>query len=947
MELIYIKFYKAIVVLLRNKIIVFLFLLKMSLLTSAQALEPIDDYEKALKSYHDDNYNNAHIHLKNVMRQNPSHLPSKLLLGQVLLQKKEVNAAIQILTEALQMGADKNLVYIFLAKAYLQQRNYLAVFSLAIEELNLDNQYQLLMIQGNAWLRQNNDLKALEKFNQALQIKPNGEGILKAIGSFYIHQGHLDKANYYINKINNLNPISSSGLYLRAQVFIKNKQHKEALSLLEKAYQLSPSDRLIGRTLAQTYITLNQIVEARSIIEILLIETSDDPFLMLLNARLHSMNKENELATIAYDKIAMQLSNIPSEVLVDLPELLYVSGLANYMLDNYVLAEGHIKRYLAEEVGKLYPVTILADIYMKQDRPSDAVILMEKYYDLVTQDLVTSVRLCNQYLINKKPHKCDALIDELANIHGSHIALTLLKVKVMQAQNRYTEALHFFEEKMSLEIMTLGHKRLKAILYSQNKQHQEALEILNDLLTASPKNINYMQLMINELLALKQYPQAKKINDQVLTLLPENFRAKYIDVELLYLNEDYYQAQKSAEKLTVIEPSSFLATLLLSNTLIAQNKLDEALEASIKAKGKSKGASVKPSENIIRIYRLQGEQEKALAELETLNKKFFLAPKYVLEKAELNLLMKNYDAARLNYNILFSIWSDSHQKLLLLGQKQRLAGFYQDAENSFLRGLSLSPDFILLKIELLRLLLIQQKIEQAEKIIAPLMKKHANNANIVLLAGDIALNKEQPEKALQYFLLALKLNNNYHQAIYRLKKIIADYQLGHNEFEQVLTNIVEKYPDETTFHRHTLADYLLEQGNEQAAKQHYLQIIKKVAYPNLKYAFNNLANIFITTDPKLALKYIDEAIKQDSTIADFFFIFGWILVNSEQLNQGLTYLRDAYTLNSENPINWFHLGYTLHKLNRNQEASREFNKVIAIKKDFPEKKQAMKLLDSF
>jgi len=919
----------------------------MSLLSSAQVREPTDDYEKALKSYHENNYNNAYIHLKNVIKQTPSHLPSKLLLGQVLLKKKQVNAAIQILTEALQMGVDKNLIYVFLAEAYMQQRNYLAVFSLATDELNHNNQYQLLMIQGNALLRQNNDEGALEKFNQALQIKPNEENILKAIGSFYIHQGDLDKASYYIDKINGLNPNSSSGLYLRAQVLIKNKLHKKALSLLEKANQLSPNDRLIGRTLAQTYITLNKITEARSIIKLLLIDTSDDPFLMLLNARLHSMSKENELAIVAYDKIAIQLSNIPSEVLVDLPELLYVSGLANYMLDNFVLAENHIKRYLAEEVDNLYPVTILADIYMKQDRSSEALNLMEKHYNLVSQDLVTSVRLCNQYLINKTPHKCDALIDELANIHGSQIALTLLKVKVLQAQKRYNEALHFFEEKMSLEIMTLGHKRLKAILYSQNKQHQEALEILNDLLTASPENINYMQLMINELLALKQYAQVEKLNKQVLTLLPENFRAKYIEAELLYLNEDYYQAQKSAEKLILIEPSSFLATLLLSNTLIAQNKLAEALEASIKAKGKSKGASVKPSENIIRIYRLQGQQEKALAELETLNKRFFLDPKYLLEKAELSLLINNFDAARVNYNILFSIWSDSHQKLLLLGQKQRLAGFYQEAENSFLRGLYLSPDFILLKIELLRLLLIQQKIEQAQKIITPLMKNHANNANIVLLAGDIALNKGQPEKALQYFLLALKLNNNYHKAIYRLKKLIAEYQLGHNEFEQVLKNIIEKYPDETIFHRHTLADYLLEQGNDQEAKQHYLQIIKIVAYPNLKYAFNNLANILITTDPKLALKYIDEAIKLDSTVADFFDTKGWVLVKSEQLSQGLTYLRDAYTLNSENPINWFHLGYTLHKLNRNKEASRELNKVIAIKKDFSEKKQAMKLLDSF
>ena len=102
----------------------------------------------------------------------------------------------------------------------------------------------------------------------------------------------------------------------------------------------------------------------------------------------------------------------------------------------------------------------------------------------------------------------------------------------------------------------------------------------------------------------------------------------------------------------------------------------------------------------------------------------------------------------------------------------------------------------------------------------------------------------------------------------------------------------------------------------------------------------------MTTDPQMALSYIEKAIELDSTIADFFDTKGWILTNSEQLNQGLTYLRDAYTLNSENPANWYHLGFTLHKLNRDKEALIELNKVVAVEKDFPEKSAAIKLLKS-
>ena len=935
------------IVQLRKKIIVFLLFSNVALSSNAQLKESNDDYEKALRSFHKGDYNTAHIHIKSAIKQNPSHLSSKLLLGKVLLKNKETNTAIQSLTEVLRLGVDKNLAYISLAEAYMLQRDYAKVSSLAIDELSRSNQYQLLMIQGNAWQHQKNNEQALEKFNQALKIKPNKEKILQTMASFYIHQNKLNKANNFIDKINNLYPKTWSVLYLRSQILKKNKKNKEALTLLEQANKLKPNDRLIRRSLAQTYVTLNQIPSARSIVDLLLIDTPDDPYLILLNARLHSINNENELANTAYEKLAQQLSNVRPEILAELPELLYVSGLANYMLKHYVLAERFIQNYLAEGVDDLYAVTILADIYMKQDRTSNAIALMEKHYDLVTQDLIVSARLCNQYLINKTIKKCNFLIDELETIHGPHIATKQLKVKVLQAQNRYPEALQFFEQKISKKPTERSYKRIKSILHSQNKQHHEALKILNDLLTIHPANVDYMQLKTNELLALKKYPEADILNTQVLKLVPNNYRAKYIQAELLYLTQNYYQAQRAAEKLILLEPSSFLASLLLSNTLVAQNKLDEALEASIKAKGKSKDGSPKPSENIVRIYRLQGELKKALTESEYLNKNFLLEPKYLLEKAELNRLLNNRDVARRNYNILFSLWSDEHQKLLILAQKQRVAGFYQDSERSLLKGLSLSPEFIYLKIELLRLLLNQNKVEQAEEIIAPLMKEYANNANVQLLAGDIALKKKRPNIAQQYFLTALNLNNNYHQAIIRLKEIATDYQIGNKTFEQALNAIVEKYPDETAFHRHTLADYLLEQGNEQAAKHHYLYIITMETYPNLKYALNNLANIVMATDPQIALSYIEKAIKLDNTIADFFDTKGWILANSEQLNQGLTYLRDAYTLNSENPTNWYHIGFTLQKLNRDKEALIELNKVMAIEKDFPEKSEAMKLLKTF
>ena len=47
-----------------------------------------DYYELALKSFQQTDINSAEIHLKNALKNNPKNLPAKLLLAEVLIEKK-------------------------------------------------------------------------------------------------------------------------------------------------------------------------------------------------------------------------------------------------------------------------------------------------------------------------------------------------------------------------------------------------------------------------------------------------------------------------------------------------------------------------------------------------------------------------------------------------------------------------------------------------------------------------------------------------------------------------------------------------------------------------------------------------------------------------------------------------------------------------------------------
>jgi hypothetical protein len=63
---------------------------------------------------------------------------------------------------------------------------------------------------------------------------------------------------------------------------------------------------------------------------------------------------------------------------------------------------------------------------------------------------------------------------------------------------------------------------------------------------------------------------------------------------------------------------------------------------------------------------------------------------------------------------------------------------------------------------------------------------------------------------------------------------------------------------------------------------------------------------------------------------------GWVLVLSDELYLGLSYLRQAYSLSSTSPNIQYHIAYTLAKLQRVDEAKELLTKLIDLPADFEE-----------
>jgi putative PEP-CTERM system TPR-repeat lipoprotein len=929
-----------------SKCHVFFVILVLFICWPAEANSSADDsYEKGLQSFQLGNIDEAYIHLKNALKDEPSNLPSRLLIGKVFFTKNQFHSAIQELEKLSESGVDPDLFLPYLVKSYFEVRRYTDVTNANIDVLLPSNRLDLLMLKGRAFLIMEQYTDALGIFTQGLELAPDNVATHEALARTYFIQGDIERTRTVLSEIEEIDPNSAQLYYIRSQIAQLNNNQKLAFEFLEKAFELNAEDPMIGRSLATNYIATNQFDKARVVIKGLLTSSPDEPFALLLDARLLLLSNQNDLAIAAFEYLVQSLSSLPPEALEAKPELLYVLGLSDYMGGNLERASRSIRRFINEGNTNINAVAVLTDIYIRQNQSIKAIKLLEQFADPAKQDLPLAIKWCLQYISNRKAFKCEFLLDELVEIHKDKVGLHYLRVKLLEDADKPKEALTYLRQ--YLKGTSYGETSyLAAELQFKLKEFKEALNIINELLQENATDVGLKLLKSDILRSLEYFAEAKEINQSILNEDPTNSIAQFNLATLLFDEGHVNAAQKAAQDLINSNAeNSYKVWMLLAESLYAQDKYDEALDAALKAKNVGlKLRTTGSSELLVKIYRSQKNFDKAISEINYLKKKHSLNPNYLLIHANLLVEKNDLKAAALEYNKLRALWTESPLGLLKLGQAQRKAKLFDDSEKTLLAAKMLSPSILYIHIELMRLYLESDRPELAKELNIPLLKSNNNNSNIRLLAGDIAIRDNDFLVAHSHYLRALELNPQYLQAVKRLYQLAVVQGIDPEQFEQRLTAIVNEFP-EAEIHRNILADYLNFAGKFELAIEQYRWLINRKEYPNLKFVLNNMANLLVKKAPETALQLIERALKIDNELAAFHDTKGWVLVSLGELGKGLATLRKAQTLDSKAPSTLYHIGYTLEKLGRRQEALISLRSALATNKQFSEKSLTEQLIN--
>jgi putative PEP-CTERM system TPR-repeat lipoprotein len=902
-----------------------------------------ENYEKALSAFNKDAFSESYIHLKNALQETPSHLPSKLLMGRVLLVDGYVNAAITEFEEVIAAGADLNLVLVPLANAYLIGQRFDDLIDLptprALSE-SVASDVQLLKAAAHIQKKELNQAKSI--YEHALFKQGETSNILNGLAHISFLNKEYAQANQYLDKALVIDSNNAKSRMLRGLVLQSQNKSEQARQQFELAYQADNFDPSIKRALANSYVEANMLSKAEEMITLIEEQTSGDLQTQLLKARVLAMQEKSSEADALLVQLSQILSLATEQNKDDTNWISLVAGITAYINKNYQVTVRELSRYI--EVGSAPPelLGMLAEAHIRQGDSKKAMELLELNENIVLGSIPVSSLLCDLYLASNKVFKCNSLLEELKKDHSLNHSIILLEAKLLVRRDRTDEALALLKNK-NLDTNAEDVLLFKTTLEANSQRYADALISANKLIQLQPQNLNYQNLQADLNIRVGNFSQATSLLNEILSKDPENIAALINLSRVQFSQRELSQSRNTIEKVIALQGTNISALMLHAQILLKQENLDGAIETLLTAKAIASNEAG-PHELLANIYRQQKKYSIALNEINALLKIDRLNSAYLFEKATLLIALDEPKEAKSQLDILFGQWSDDEKRLVELSQTQIQANDISGAKLSLERAAAIAPEYMLAKLEYGRLLISLGDLTQAKSLIDSMQNDFTNNANVYVLKGNYFKAMKNIDGAFAAYFEAIKLKPDFTLPLIELYQI-ASQGKHQNAFKQYLNQHLSVDAD-AHFQRHLLADLLYIENDMQNAEAQYLKLIAVDALPNKARIYNNLALIKAGAQPKKGLEYAQNAAELAPNSAAILDTKGWLLIKNGQYQEALTTLRTAFTMRSNDPTIRYHLATALNGLGKAEQAKNELKQALASHRPFPEKQEAQALLQT-
>jgi putative PEP-CTERM system TPR-repeat lipoprotein len=860
----------------------------------------------------------AMIQLKNALKSDPTHLQSRLALGEIQLRMNDAPSAAKEFGRARDLGAPKSQWMLGYVRAQMLQRDFRA----AADAVDVDDsltpadQAELLALRGNSLLVLNETAAAIADFDAALAKQPGNPSA--GLGKARILVGENDTAAAIdlLNQVLTVHPRHYESLVTRGNLLRGMQQLDAAGADFATAIEVSPNDPRGHVGAAFAHVASADLPAAKQNLADLRRLAKGLPAINYLQALVSFQERDLDRAV---EELQLLLRAAPDNIQA---QMFY--GVVSYARGEYTIADDYLTRAHANMPDNMQVTKLLAAARVKLKQPERAVEVLEEVVSLDSTDAQLLALMGNALLQTGDNNLGAQYIEKAVAIDPDQAMLrTQLAVGKMDSGDT-AGAITELESAVALGQDVLQADVLLVLGYLNKGQFENALDAsvaLEQRMADSPIPYNLTGLAY---LSQRQFDQAKARFQLALEKDPA-FVVGNMTLARTALMQRDVEAAEAAYRAALKQDARHVGAMMGMSALARVQGREDEVRQWLERAHNANPTALQPILALAEDYLRTNEALKAGSVLSGLSNEQAEVPAVLRLKGMAQLQTGDYPSAVYSLRKLTEKTPESIEAWFQLARAEAAAGNTRASRESFQKAIELDVDFKvpIVWVGLAELDLRERRFQEALE----LGKRIAANQPDQVYGYDIQASAyrklgmhARALAAAQSALKAYRDSNRVNRLASQLTSVGRT-----NDAIAVLNDWLQESPQDVP----SLARLGMlhqSQGEVDAALSSYEKALALT--PDDAVLLNNMAWLYLERNRNRAVDLATRAYELAPSRAEIVDTYGWVLLNSGRQRDGLAALQQALVIDPNNAEIALHVAEGLTQVGRGREALPLLERVI-------------------
>jgi tetratricopeptide (TPR) repeat protein len=739
-------------------------------------------------------------------------------------------------------------------------------------------------------------------------------------GEHYVEAKNYDKARVSFKNVLQIDPNDIGGLFESGKLFIAQKDYRNAFIYLSKVIELKPDHFDANVEMARLYLMGEDLEKSAAFTDSAdKIKPNDVKVLVLKSSLATRKNNISEAIELARRALAADAKSEDATVLL-------VN--AHLQTNNTADAQTLLNTAIKDHPESTTLLSLLASLYQIKNEPENVWQTLRKIVALEPDNFERLTTVIKYLLSIKSFDKGHMLLDEYMAKHPEDKDSRLAKVELLQTEDKNDEAMallkHYiasfpkvYDYSLYLASITLKSNRLEAIKLFSDIEQKAAGE---------PSEIKAKSALARIAVEDKQFDNALVKLEEILKINANDLDALELRGLIAYERGDNIVAINDLRAVLKDKPNSFHLYSVLAGAYLRNKQIELAIDL-LQGGVRNFPEHVKLKLDLAKLLKKGEDIDGAIAQYQAAYK---IAPDAVeVREGLVDLLLQKKDWSELNRLAQALTGAEKTQALghYYLGLGYAGQQQHTKAIAEFDATLSQLPENTEATTARVHSLIALKQIAQARAWLKSRLEKFPENAGILNMAGELAMEEKDYGQAESYLQKAINNAPTWAIPYTRLASNYSRMEKPEKSVETLRAGII-KLPKDLILVNELTALYeklgRIDDGialYEQAYKDH----------PDQLFIANNLTMMLLTyknseESKKKALEL--SAALEKSDVPFFMDTAGWAYYKAGQLEQAQKLL-EATLSKLDFQVVHYHLGMVYHAQNQLDKAKEHLAKATA------------------